>query len=504
MPTEKRWQLLPQQQELSQKIASHLNIKPVIAQLLLNRGILSLSQAQFFLKPDQVPQNPNDSFASADLKACADLLHTAISNKTPILLYGDYDVDGMTSVSLMMLALQELGADVRYYIPDRFKEGYGLNMNIVPAIKAQNIGLLITLDCGVSSVKEITAIKNESACKVMVLDHHQLPKPMAPSDAMLNPCTLDAKHPAAGLCTVGVAYAFVKYYFQRHQASFDPDCFLDLVALGTVADVASLHGLNRTWTVKGLKLLSQRKRLGIDALLTAAKFKHKYVSARDLGFVLGPRLNAAGRLETASMGVRLLTATNKAEAEQLAFQLETLNLNRRDIGNKMVEHACALQDQEAAKGAVTVLANPEWHPGVIGITASRLVERYGQPAIMISGEGDVARGSARTSGDVNLYALLKSCKSHFSTFGGHKQAAGFSLPWEAVPALKTALLEASNKLDPLSLRPILAIDSNLSPQDLTLELAELLQQLEPFGVGNQAPVFFCNELKVMAVRPVGN
>ena len=498
----KRWQLKSQQGNLSAKIATHLKTSPLIAQLLLNRGIMSLTDAKFFLGT-AVPKE-HFAFPEVDLARAAKILNDCIQNNQEILLYGDYDVDGMTSVTLMLDALNACGARVRYIIPDRFKDGYGLNMAIVDVIKQENISLLITLDCGVSSFAEVAAINKLGTCKVMIFDHHQIPDKPTQCAAMLNPKTLQESNPAFSLCTVGIAYAFICYFYQKFEPKLNPELFLDLVALGTIADVADLKGFNREWTKAGLKVLAKSKRPGIQHLIACSKIKNSPLTVRDVGFALGPRLNAAGRLASATLGVRLLTSQHSDDASRLAFQLDQLNLKRREIGQKMLEEAIILRENSDHQDFVTVLGSPSWHAGVVGITAARLVEQFQCPAILIAGDGKIARASARSAGVINLYQLLKSCQSFFKTFGGHRQAAGFSIDWDDVPAFAKALNQEAAKLDPEDFKSILEIDSPIQAQDLSLDLAQSLEQLAPFGVANQEPLFFSDQLKLLSLKPVGN
>lgn len=501
MASSKRWQLYNQAPQLAKNISSALNVSTVVAQLLLNRGITNLNHAKHFLEKNSF-QAPY--FDKSSLESCSKLIRDCITANKPILLYGDYDVDGMTSIAIMYEALLACQAKVHYVIPDRFEHGYGLHLSVIDTIKTYDVGLLITLDCGVSNVAEITKIKATTHCPVIVFDHHQLPDTLPPFNAMLNPKTLLDKHPASELCTAGIAYAFIHYFFSTFYKNLDPCIFLDLVALGTIADVANLKGLNRTWTAIGLKILAKRNRLGIDALLHCAEFKHSMVSVRDVGFVIAPRLNAGGRLASAQLGVQLLTAKDKQTAKRLAQKLEHLNLERRNIGQNMLTEAIELADKECAADKVTIVGKPDWHPGVIGITAARLVEHFSKPAILMSKHDDHWRGSARSCGDIHLYKLLKQCQNHFENFGGHKQAAGFTVKDHSLQNFKTQLQVEAMKLDNKLFLPIIDIDMKLSFEQLTQTLAEELTCLEPFGQGNPAPIFFCDELITLAAKPVGN
>ena len=498
-----RWCASPSQNSLSQKIADRLELSPVLAQLLLNRKLNSLSAISDFLDPHQAPDS---QFPNLWLDPICQRIDTALSEKQPIFVYGDYDVDGITSTAILVEALLALGADVTYYIPNRFTDGYGLTLDIIPKLVAAHTQLLITLDCGITNVREIEAIRSETGADVIIMDHHSLPDPLPDAHAILNPKSLEDGHPCSGLCTAGIVYQFLIYYNTTCQKGLDTDAFLDLVAMGTVADMAPLFAQNRKLTAQGLLRLSQRSRLGVRALLDVAEFKAPQVTARDIGFVIGPRINAAGRLDHALVCVELLITKDAARATQIATSLNTLNLERRAIGQTILEDSVSLLDHEKETlPQAIILANETWHKGVIGITASQLVNRYAKPSIVIALKEGFGYGSARTSGSINIHSVLKDSDHLFTKFGGHPEAAGFTIPAENIEALRHGVLDFMAKTyTEKDLYPVLAIDCILGCQEMTLSFAEELQQLAPFGQGNPEPLFYTDVLRAIDFKKVGD
>ncbi len=502
LDAEKRWQLYPQHPDLCSKLGVQLGVTPIVAQVLLNRGILSIRDAKEFLFSESF----SGTFLEEECEKTACLIEACLANRSKILVYGDYDVDGMTSVSIMVSFLRELGATVDYVIPSRFLEGYGLHTSVIDRMNADSVGMLMTLDCGVSNVSEITEIKEKTTAYVVVMDHHTIPPQLPPCDVMVNPKFLDSLHDCYGLCTAGIVYCFVSYYAQSRGLTISLEKYLDLAALGTVADVAPLVGANRTITRLGLSVLSSRIRPGIRAILSSANCDRSELTTRDIGFVIAPRLNASGRLAHAGLGVALLLSQTDEEAQMYASRLEKLNLDRRAIDQDILNESLKKVELEGADAhKVIVLSGLGWHSGVIGITASKLVERLGRPVVIISENDGVARGSARTVGTVNIYELLRQCSEHFLHFGGHKEAAGFSLePWQIDP-FKRAIVEFSNAgIEPESLRPVLSVDGTLNPQDISEDLVKDIERLEPFGQGNSQPLFFSDQFEVVDTRLVGD
>ncbi len=472
-----------------------------MAQLLLNRNITSLTAAQQFLNP---LSTLNHQFDEASLSASLDFIQRCIDHHRPIFVYGDYDVDGMTSTAMMTEALRQIGAKVELYIPHRFQDGYGLNANILPHLISHQAGLLITLDCGISNVTEIAQIK-AAGVAVVVIDHHPLPPVLPSADVMINPKFLPPTHTLAPLCTAGIVQKWIEFAATRYP-QLNPEASLDLAALGTIADVAPLWGENRRLVSQGLSALSARSRPGLQALLEVAENGKPTLSVRDVGFTIAPRLNATGRLGHAKVGVDLLMAPTPTLARPIALQLQRLNETRQAMGQSIFADALTqLTGKFGTPGPVIALASENWHAGIIGIIASRLVERFSRPAVLIAVQDGIGRGSARTMGDISIYNLLNECRAFFKTFGGHKEAAGFSILPENIPAFQAHITQvATATIRQEDLIPTLDIDMILPPEDISLTLIRTLEEISPFGQGNPTPVFHCDKLHVIEAKQVGN
>jgi len=496
-----RWNILPSSPDTAVKLGKLLNINPIVAQIILNRGIHSISKAKEFIGRQET--DATQTFCKESLKKLYDLIQDCIHHQKPILLYGDYDVDGMTSTALMIQSLKKMGAIVHYIIPSRFTDGYGLHSRLIQTLQDQNIGLLITLDCGISNYQEIHSIKQETSASVAILDHHTLPDKLPQADVIINPKFLTPDHPLYGLCTVGIVYYVMKTFYDMDQQAL-PKEWLALVALGTIADVASLTGINRDYVRQGLFYLSKTPPLGIQALLKEAGHQQPVVSIRDIGFVIAPRLNASGRLAHAGIGVELLLAEDTEKAEQIAKKLELLNQDRRQI-----DASIFLEAKEKLKNhmdyPIIALSGHHWHPGVIGITASKLTEAFKKPTVIITEEGPIARGSARSIGAVNIFSILGQCSEFFSSFGGHKEAAGFSIDRQHIQSFIDALYHISKQaIQPDDLIPSLTIDFELKAPQISLDFIHELSQLGPFGQHNPEPVFYTEDLIPLQAKTVGN
>jgi single-stranded-DNA-specific exonuclease len=502
--TSKRWILAPQRESVSAELSTHLECSEILAQILLNRNLNTLPDVQTFLASElAITQH----FPPETLDPCVDTISDAISSKKKVLIYGDYDVDGITSTTLMTSILRELGLEVSYYVPNRFTDGYGLNASIINRVRSGKFDLLITLDCGISNYNEISQLKEELGTSVLIFDHHQVPDKRPPADGIVNPKDLNESHPMWNLCTVGVVYIFCEYLVKKLDAPINMSHYLDLAALGTIADIVPLVGTNRSLVTKGLFAISARKRYGIHFLLEVAEFKRPYVTTRDVAFVIAPRLNSAGRLKHALMCIDLLLEKDPDKAQEHARYLNRLNDERRGIGREMNEDAVRYltETPHELESKIIVLSSPRWHSGVIGITAAQLVERFNLPAVIMSVNDGIVKGSARSVGEVNIYKLLKECTQFFKGFGGHKNAAGFSLAPENVADFKAHLQSvAKNSISDHDIRPILSIDMPLDAQHLTLDMAKELERLEPHGCENDRPVFYSNQFKAVDFKRVGD
>ena len=499
-----RWFLYPEKKELSQKIAAALEISPVLAQILLNRNIKSLDAAKQFLYPHEFTHTHN--FKQSDLDAASKILFETIQNKGKIFLYGDYDVDGITSTSLMIHVIRHLEGRYDYHVPHRITEGYGLNKSVLERVAKSNTTLLITMDCGISNYDELTQLKQlRPDIKIIILDHHRPPETLPPVDVILNPRDLDATHPFKDLCAAGVTYHFLKHFIAYHKIEMDMTRLIDLAALGTIADIVPLTNENRALAKAGLGKMSRRPNMGIQSILEVAEFKKRRVNAIDVGFVIGPRFNAPGRISHAKIGIELLTSQKRDDADKIARELEALNIKRRKMGEIIFKQAESEWDSSPKSQKVVVMSHVEWHAGIIGITASQLVNKYQCPSVLIAYDDTIGRGSARSVQGVDIYEILKQCSEHFETFGGHRGAAGFSILPKNIPAFEKKLIEVAEvTITEKDLETMIHIDAKLAPEEMGMDLCGELGILSPFGEGNVAPIFYSNELLPVEFKTVGN
>ncbi len=486
-------------------------ISPLSIQILQNRGITEPGQARHFLAPalSDLP----DPFLMKGMRVAVSRIICAIRKQEKIILFGDYDVDGTTAVSLLLLFLREAGARVDFYLPHRLKEGYGLNLQAVKKIKGDGTNLLITADCGVSNLAEISWAR-ENGLDVIISDHHEMPEAVPPALAVLNPKQKDCPYPFKGLAGVGVVYNLVIALrrIMREEGLWKDGTgpnlkgYLDLVALGTVSDVVPLTGVNRVLAKHGLLQLSRSTRPGICALREIANLGEAPVDTTAVHFRFAPRMNAAGRLGDSASVVRLLVSKDEGEARGIASQLNELNMQRQRVeegilseARRMIETFPDLQNRKTL-----VLASAEWHPGVIGIVASRLTEEFHRPTILIAIKENMGKGSGRSIGSFSLYEALKSCEPWMERFGGHEQAVGLAIAPQAIPDFSRAFEEiACARLRSEDLVPSLTLDAFASLEQMDESFLSELESLAPFGMGNPEPVVGLKDLTVVESRPVG-
>lgn len=491
-------------------LAEKLRISTILAMVLVSRGIDDIKEAERFLYP-QIGHLA-DPFLMPDMGVSIDRIIRALDSGERICIYGDYDVDGITSVSFLMKALSAAGADVTYYIPGRLEEGYGLNERSVQEIRETGVGLIITVDCGTSSHEEIE-LCGSLGMDVIVTDHHQCPKKLPPALGVINPKRSDSRYPFSEFAGIGVAYQLCRALETKIRGGGNyslplekslSDSMLDLVALGTVADIVPLTGENRVLASLGLKKMAATENIGIRALIKVAGLQDGPISSGQVAFALAPRLNAAGRLADARNAVRLLLSRDEKTALLLAKELDERNRERQRVENRIL--AGALKMAEKRKGdSILVLASEGWHPGVIGIAASKIAERYNKPAVLFSIDGGEARGSARSMPGLDLYELLSKCRHYYKSFGGHKQAAGLTLETSRLEDFAREVnAAAAGALEGLEAKPVIWADGDLTGVKVTAEDAKSLKLLEPFGCGNPPPVFIKRRVGIAGIKRVGN
>ncbi len=497
-----RW-VLPRDSETDANgLAAALKLHPLAAQVLVNRGHRTEEQASAFLS-DKLSDLPDPSSMKGMSKA-VERLCRALRERQKVTLYGDYDVDGVCSTSLLYLFLRSLGAEVATYIPRRLGEGYGLNAKAIEKIAADGSSLVVTLDCGITSVSEV-ARANQLGLDVIIVDHHQVSGEMPPALAILNPHQPGCGYPTRHLCAAGVAFNLCLGLRRqlRSENGFngrkEPNLrsMLDLVALATVADVMPLTGANRILVKHGLEVLACAERPGIRALKEVSGLAaNAEVSAGTVGFRLAPRINAAGRLDDASVGLRLLCCESASEARIFAEALDAANGERREIEQEILQGALLQAEKRGPGTKGLVLASDGWHPGVIGIVASRVVERFHRPTVMVAFTDGLGRGSARSIEGFHLFKALQECSQHLAKFGGHQHAAGLAVERERLPAFCDAFEQtAARQLSDDDLVPRCRVDACISISQLDESAVRGVEVLGPFGNGNPEPVFATRQLR---------
>ncbi|HKG55388.1 MAG TPA: single-stranded-DNA-specific exonuclease RecJ, partial [Anaerolineales bacterium] len=470
-----------------------------------NRGFATDADARVFLKAQ--PNADNNPFQLTGMQATVDRICYALEHNEPIAIYGDYDVDGVTATALLVQALEALGGNVRGYIPNRFDEGYGLNKDALDSLKADGVKLVITVDCGIRSPEEALHAQT-IGLDLIISDHHHPDGLNLPSAfAVINPKQHGDPYPDKDLAGVGIAYKIAEALVSVQQPinGFRPNDLLDLVALGTVADLAPLVGENRVLVRRGLRQIRETKRQGLYSLAGVADMKIDKVTAGNIGFMLGPRLNASGRLESALASFELLTTTDFMRAGQLALQLDTQNRQRQSITRTMQEQAEAIAMGEDPEAFLLFAAHEEFNPGVVGLAASRLTEMYYRPAIVAAKNAEETRGSCRSIPEFHITDALDLCKDLLVRHGGHAAAAGFTVKNENLPELVSRLKEiAKDQLGSRDLRQTLSADMEVPLSQLNFEVLEHLKFLEPTGYGNPEAVFVSRNVKVKMARTVGS
>jgi single-stranded-DNA-specific exonuclease len=481
-------------------LAQALSISSATASLLLARGVTTPHEATNWMSL----QTAHDPFLIPDMEPAVERLHEAVSGGEPVCFYGDYDVDGMSATALYLSFFGSRGADVRAYVPHRKREGYGLNTAAVRRLHDEGISLLVTSDCGTTSHREI-ALAKQLGMDVIVTDHHQASGALPPALAVMNPHREGARYPFRGLCSAGLAYKVAQAYQSRYgDAGVSLESLLDLVALATVADVVPLQDENRGFVREGLGQITRGARCGIRALKQVAGVVRD-CSPETIAFKLAPRLNAAGRLDHAMLGVQLLTTESPAEAQRLAERLEELNRERQRIEADLMSEAVeAVNEQELP--AALVLGSRRWHVGVVGIAAARLVERFHRPTIVIAiDERGVGKGSARTIGGFDLYQGLAACEDLLDAFGGHPSAAGVTVHEARLDEFRNRFASVvSEWTRGAAAVPTLQVDAEVQLSEVTAKLIKEIGAFHPFGAGNPEPTFAVKRLEIMESRTVGD
>ena len=479
---------------------------PFLRQLLFNRGITSAEVAQAYLGTES--PTPTEPFLMLGMRDAIAIIEEALQSGENITIYGDYDTDGVTASSLLFEFFSQLGHEPRVYIPNRFDEGYGLNLDAIDFLSAEGTKLLITVDCGIRSLQEVQRAK-EVGMRVIVTDHHQPGDELPEADAVINPHQPADPYPYKELAGVGLAYKLAEAWLQTHpDPAIDLNQWLDLVAIGTVVDVAPLTGENRSLVKRGLALMRQPQRQGLFSLAQVASINPAKFNAGHLGFAIGPRLNAAGRMESALDSFRLLTSQDIFEAGWLAQQLDSLNSSRKEITNQIIESTMAIIAAQDQGVPVLFSASPDYNSGVVGLAAGRLTEAYYKPAIIGSIEGDLIKASCRSIPEFDINHALDQCSDLLVRHGGHPMAAGLTVRAENAQAFQERINEiARESFSGIDLTPVLHIDYEIALEKLQPEhfpgILEAVEQLEPTGASNPSALFCSRNCRVLRKNTVG-
>ena len=536
-----RWLVHPEQPETAKKLAKTLQISPLIAQSLINRNISTIEEAQVFLNPESIKlPSPIEEFP--DLEIALNLLQTTISQNQKIAICGDYDADGMTSTALLLRSFKHLGAKVDYAIPSRMQEGYGINERIIEEFHQEEVSLILTVDNGISAYEPIARAR-ELGLNVIITDHHDIPPKLPLANAILNPKLISETSPYRGVAGVGVAYILAVSLAKRlEKLSGLTNLLLELFTLGTIADLAPLTGVNRRWVKRGLQLLPHSQLAGVRALIQVSDVKaqeqgnlketrnQKSLKPDDIGFRLGPRINAVGRIADPQIVIELLTTDDKEVAAIRAKQCQEINQTRQELCAKIEQEAIAWCEESQInfeEERVLVVVQPGWHHGVVGIVASRLVERYGVPVFIGSyeeeqeSEADLAmppgmmspsysttstiRGSARGIPEFHVFEGLQFCDDLLGKYGGHKAAGGFSLPGENLDKFRSRLSEFAHQcLEVHHLKPLITIDAEAEFKELNFDFYHQIDLLHPCGIENKSPIFWTSNVRVAEQKIVGS
>ncbi len=495
----KKWVLAGYNKEIAKELYASSQFSEIMSILLAERGFTDAQKAEQYLT---CRAELCDPFTLLDMDKAVKRIEQALDRFERIAVYGDYDADGVTATVLLYQYLSSREADVLYYIPEREGEGYGLHISSIDALHEQGVSLIVTVDNGISAVDEV-AYASSLGIDVVITDHHQPGDVLPQAVAVVDPHRMDCPSLFKDFAGVGVAFKLVQA-LEGEDPSMSLDQYADLICIGTIGDIVPLTGENRVLAGRGLKELTQGNRFGIQAMLDAAGIGGQELTGTNVAFILAPRINAAGRVASPQLAARLLLAEDEEEAEGLALQIEDINRQRQQIEGQIslqVDEMLA-KEPERALDRVMVLAGQGWHKGVIGIVASRLVEKYGRPCILLSIEGDTAQGSGRSIAGFSLYKALSQSSEYLIRFGGHTMAAGMNLKADQIDDFRQAINRYAATIEPFPI-PQLKLDCRLKPSALSVEAIRDLSMLEPFGSGNPKPIFGLCSMRLDEVQPLG-
>lgn len=495
---QKRWVLKSvERKDKIEVLSKDLGINHILSLLLIQRNIESFEQARCFFRPDF--QNLHDPFAMKDMGKAIDRIQQALLLDQKILIYGDYDVDGTTAVALLYNFFENENANIGFYIPDRYKEGYGISKEGIDYAVANGYALIIAVDCGIRSINEIEYAKGLNL-DFIIADHHLPGTTLPDAFAVLDPKRHDCPYPYKELSGCGIAFKIAQAYLQRKKRSPEPlKKYLDLVAISIAADIVPITGENRNLAQLGMKVIREEPNLGIKKLIELCKRPAESISFSDLGFQIGPRINAAGRINHGKEAVELLISKNSIKAQEIAISINHCNETRKNLDQEITQHALRIieQDSTYSQKMSTILYHPEWHKGVIGIVASRLIEHFYRPTIVFTKSNGLITGSARSIYGIDMHYLLEQCKDLLVKFGGHTFAAGMTLVEENIEAFQERFNEILDRTaDPQLLFRRVSIDCILNLGQIDSKFINILKQFEPFGPENPRPLFMSKNLEI--------
>lgn len=500
---EKQWvlpePLTPEDKQQVESLAGELKCPEIIAELLYRQNLKTVDQVTDFFHPQLSQQH--DPFLFPDMEKAVQRILAAISGGEKITIYGDYDVDGTTATTLLYLGLKRVGADIDFYIPHRMIDGYGLSLSSLDQIKTNGTTLIISVDCGVNALEEIEAI-NAMGMEIVITDHHNPKEELPKAVAIINPKLPGIPYPFPHLAGVGVAYKLLMAVYERLGITSDENTlkYMDLVAVGTIADIVSLTDENRVFASIGLQHLIAKKNLGLNALISISGMDQKTLDTTDIVFGIAPRINAAGRMGSASVAVDLLISRDEVQSNELAEIIERQNSLRQQEDQKTFHEACDIIEKkykDINAASCLVISSDDWHPGVIGIVASKLVEKYYRPVVMISFKDGFGSGSGRSVEDFDLFAALRASGDNLHSFGGHKYAVGFTIYQEYIDRFENELTRyVSENLQLEQIRTPLFVNFELELYDINDILMEWIERFAPFGPDNNRPVLLTRDVSV--------
>ena len=491
----KIWKTTKIEENLIKQYMNEFGIDEFTAKLLLSKNIQQ-DKVENYLNPDI--QKLYDPFLLNDMEKMVERIIKAKESKEKVAIYGDYDVDGITSITLMYSFLRDFGLDITYYLPDRQEEGYGLNKNAIYSLKEKGITLIITVDCGISAVEEVE-YANSLGLDVCITDHHECSLILPNAYSIVNPKRQDSTYPFSSLAGVGVSFKVLDAITKKMNMPEEEYLkYLDVVAVGTIADIVPLVDENRIITANGLKMLNNTKNEGLKALMKVARITT--VDSDNVSFGLAPRINASGRMADATVAVKMLLSTNPIEAYNYAKVLDEQNIQRQEVERKIYEEAIErIEKEQLEKRKSIVIEGKNWHQGVIGIVASKLTEKYLKPVILLSYDGEKAKGSGRIPQGISLYEALTECSEYLTAFGGHELAAGLTLETKNIAKFKEVFEQVIEKMKPDDFVRNIDIDFEVNKSEMSFVTIEKIERLSPFGQKNKRPVFVYKNLKVVSV-----